>query len=219
VLVETPVPIGWWRSVYASQNAFATECFLDEVAAAMRRDPVELRRALLAKSPRHRAVLELAASKSGWGSPPSEGRARGVALCESFGSHVAQVAEVSRGPGGEPRVHRVTCAVDCGMTVNPGIIRQQIEGAVGFALTPVLHGPITIAKGRVEQSNFDDHPLVTMREMPEVDVHIVPSRANPGGIGEPGVPPLAPAVANAFFALTRRRVRKLPIRPEDLAGG
>ena len=219
VLVETPVPIGWWRSVYASQNAFATECFLDEVAAAMRKDPVELRRALLGESPRHRAVVELAASKSGWGSPPPAGRARGIALCGSFGSYVAEVAEVSVGPGGEPRVHRVTCAVDCGMTVNPDLIRQQMEGAVGFALTPVLHGPITIAKGRVEQSNFDDYPLVTMREMPDVAVHIVPSRESPGGIGEPGVPPLAPAVANAFSALARRRVRTLPIRPEDLAGG
>lgn len=219
VLVETPVPVGWWRSVYASQNAFATECFLDEVAEAMRTDPVALRKSLLAKSPRHRAVLELAAAKSGWGSPLPAGRARGLALCESFGSIVAEVAEVSVTPAGEPRVHRVTCAVDCGMTVNPGIIRQQLEGAVGFALTPVLHGPITIAKGRVQQSNFDDYPLVTMSEMPEVEVHIVPSRRSPGGIGEPGVPPLAPAVANALFAATRRRVRKLPILPEDLRAG
>lgn len=218
VLVETPIPIGYWRSVYASQNALATESFLDEVAAAMHRDPVAFRRPLLAKSPRHLRALELAASKSGWGSPPPPGRARGVALCESFGGIAAEVAEVSVGPDGVPRVHRVTCAIDCGIAVHPDMVRQQVEGAVGYALTPVLHGPITIAQGRVEQGSFADYPLLRMNEMPDVDVHIVPSRAKPGGVGEVGVPPLSPAVVNAFSALAGRRIRTLPIRAEDLKG-
>jgi isoquinoline 1-oxidoreductase beta subunit len=216
VLIETAVPIGWWRSVYASQNAYATECFVDEVAATLHRDPVALRRELLAKSPRHLAVLNLAASRAGWGTRLAAGHGRGIALCESFGSIVAEAAEVSVGPGGEPRAHRVVCAVDCGMTVNPGLIEQQFESAVAVALTAALKGPIVIEKGRVRQGNFDDHDLIRMHEMPAVEVHIVPSGEKPGGIGEPGVPPLAPAVANALFAATGRRVRKLPIRAEDL---
>jgi len=205
------VPVGFWRSVGSSQNAFATECFVDELAALAAADPVAFRRALLKEKPRHLRVLELAAAESGWGSPLPAGRARGVAVAESFGSFVAQVVEVSV-DGGTVRVHRVTCAVDCGQVVNPDIVVAQMEGAIAYGLTAALHGEITLAKGRVEQGNFDAYPILRMNEMPVVTVHIVPSTEHPGGVGEPGTPPIAPAVANAVSALTGTRVRRLPIR-------
>jgi isoquinoline 1-oxidoreductase beta subunit len=208
---EIPVPVGFWRSVGSSQNAFATEGFVDELADLAGEDPVAFRRALLADKPRHRAVLDLAAEKAGWGTPLPPGRARGVAVAESFGSFVAEVAEVSV-TNGTVRVHKVTCAIDCGQVVNPDIVTAQMEGAITYGLTAALKGEITIEQGRVKQANFLDYPLLRMDEMPEVSVHIVPSTENPGGVGEPGTPPIAPAVANAVSALTGTRVRRLPIR-------
>jgi len=209
--VNSAVPVGYWRSVASSQNAFITECFLDEVAAAGSKDPYALRRALLGEQPRLRAVLELAAAKAGWGSPTAAGHFRGIAVAESFRSYVAQVAEVSIA-GGQPRVHRVVCAIDCGMTVNPDTIAAQMESAIVFGLTAALKGEISIADGRVVQSNFHDYPLLRFDECPDIEVYIVPSEADPGGVGEPGTPPIAPAVANAVFAATGKPVRRLPIR-------
>lgn len=210
-LENTPVPVGFWRSVGSSQNAFVTECFLDEVAAAAGQDPVALRRRLLAGAPRHKAVLELAAAKAGWGEPLPSGRHRGIAVAESFGSFVAQVAEVSVSAEGV-RVHRVVCAVDCGAVVNPDTIEAQMESGIVYGLTATLKSAIRIDGGRVAESNFHDFPLLRMDEMPRVEVHIMDSNENPGGIGEPGTPPIAPAVANAVFAATGKPVRGLPIR-------
>ncbi|MFZ5512609.1 MAG: molybdopterin cofactor-binding domain-containing protein [Pseudomonadota bacterium] len=202
-------PTGPWRSVGASNNAFPIECFVDELAQAAGRDPVEYRLALLGEALRHRAVLELAADRAGWGAPPGAGRGRGVALCHSFDSVVAQVAEVSVA-GGNFRVERVVCAIDCGIAVC-----AQLEGAIAFGLSAALHEEVRIAEGRVQQASFRDYPLLTLAQMPEVEVHIMPSRARPGGVGEPGVPPVAPAVANALFAATGQRLRKLPLRLEN----
>ena len=204
------VPVGFWRSVGNSHTAFAVECFVDELAALAGKDPVEFRRGLLAASPRHLGVLTLAAERSGWGTPAPAGRFRGVAVHGSFGSWVAQVAEISI-EAGMVRVHRVVCAVDCGQVVNPDTVRAQMEGGIVFGLTAALKGKITLEKGRVKQSNFHDYPLLTMREMPEIDVHLIPSVLEPGGVGEPGTPPIAPAVANAVYAATGKRVRQLPI--------
>lgn len=205
-----PVPIGNWRSVGHSHNAFFTESFIDELAYATAADPVQFRLALLKRHPRHRAVLELAAARSGWGGAPPPGRGRGVALHESFGSIVAQVAEVSV-QDGQPRVHRVVCAIDCGIAVNPRIVEQQIEGAVNLGLSAALYERITIREGRVEQQNLPEYPLLRISDAPEVETHIVPSARPPAGVGEPGVPPIAPAVANALFALTGVRRRSLPL--------
>ena len=208
---QSGIGVWFWRSVGHSQNFFFSESFVDEMAAAAGKDPFEYRRALLAKQPRHKAVLEMAAAKAGWGTPLPAGRARGIAVCESFGSFVSEVAEVSLGSDGKVRVHRVVCAVDCGMTANPDIIKRQMESAIMFGLSAALYGKITIKDGRVEQSNFHDYPVVRMNEAPQVEVHIVPSSEKPGGVGEPGTPPIAPAVANALFALTGKRIRSLPI--------
>jgi isoquinoline 1-oxidoreductase beta subunit len=208
---DVKVPLGWWRSVYSSQNAFAEECFVDEVAGAAGKDPVAFRVDLLAGAPRLRGALLLAAEKAGWGSPPPRGRARGVACHASFGSCVAEVAEVSV-EGGSIRVHRVVAAVDCGQVVNPNTVEAQIESAIAYGLSAALRGEITIAKGGAVQGNFDDYEPIRLPEMPEVEVHVVPSREDPGGIGEPGLPPLAPAVANAVGAATGRRVRALPLK-------
>jgi isoquinoline 1-oxidoreductase beta subunit len=208
---ESGVPVGYWRSVAQSHNPFAVESFLDEVAVAGGKDPVELRRQLLAGRPRHLAVLELAARRGGWGSPMGPGRGRGIAMQESFGSIVAHVAEVTVA-GGEVRVDRVVCAADCGTVVNPNLVAQQMEGGILFALSAVLHEEITIAEGRVRQRNLTDYPLLRFSEAPVLEVHLVPSTEAPGGVGEPGVAPLAPAVVNAVFAATGRRVRRLPIR-------
>lgn len=209
-MLQTPVPVSWWRSVYASQTCFANECFIDELADAAGRDPVELRRELLANSPRHLAVLNLAAEKAGWGQSPA-GRGQGIAIHHFFSDAiVAEVAEVSVADG-KVRVHKVTCAVDCGLAVNPANARYQIEGAVVYGLTAALKGEITIEGGRVKQSNFHDYPVLRMPEMPVVEVHFAPGDGTPRGVGEPGVPPIAPAVANALFRLTGKRVRKLPI--------
>ena len=205
-----PIRPLWWRSVGHTHTAYAMETMLDEIASAAGRDPLELRLALLEHKPEHAAVLKLAAQKAGWGSALPPGRARGIALHESFESKVAQVAEVSLGPHGVPRVHRVVVAVDCGIPINPDVIRAQMEGGVGFALSAALYSEIEIERGQVAQSNFHDYRALRIQEMPQVEVHILPSLAEPTGVGEPGVPALAPAVANALFQLTGKRIRRLP---------
>ena len=206
-----PVPRGFWRSVGISQNAFVTECFFDEVAAAAKQDPFELRRQLLHDKPRHLRTLELAAEKAGWGSPLPSGHGRGIAIAEWAPTVCAQVAEVSVGADGSVRVHRVVCAVDCGPTVNVGQIEAQLQGGIVYGLTAALYGEITIERGRVKQSNFTDYPMMHINEMPVVEVHVVPSDDKQGGIGEPSVGPVAPAVCNAIFAATGKRVRRLPV--------
>ncbi len=208
---KLPVPVQWWRSVGHSHNAFVVESFLDEVAHASGRDPLELRKTLLVGHPRRLGVLALASRKAGWGTPLPAGHGRGVAVHLSFGSYVAQVAQVSVNAKGDVRVHRVVCAVDCGRIVNPDIIAAQMESAIVFGLSAALYDAITLKNGRVEQGNFGDYPLLAMDETPLIEVHIVESNEAPGGIGEPGVPPVAPAVANALFAATRARVRSLPL--------
>jgi isoquinoline 1-oxidoreductase beta subunit len=205
-----PVPVLWWRSVGHTNTAFAVESFIDECAHAAGADPVAYRTALLAAQPRHLAVLKLAAEKAGWGTPPAPGRARGVAVHASFGSVVAEVAEVSL-VDGRPKVHRVVAAIDCGLAVNPGQVAAQVESAICYGLSAALYGEVTLAAGRVAQSNFDDYPVVRLGEMPAVEVHIVASSAAPTGVGEPGTPPIAPAVANALYALSGVRARRLPL--------
>lgn len=208
------VPVLWWRSVGHSHTAFAMESFMDELARKAGKDPYRYRRTLLAKHPRNLKVLQTVANKAGWGKPLPKGRARGIAVHESFGSFVAQVAEISLDEGRNIKVHRVVCAVDCGRIVNPDTVKAQMESGIVFGLSAALHGAITFKKGRVEQGNFDSYPLVRMADAPKIEVHIVPSDAEPGGVGEPGVPPIAPAVANALFALTGARVRTLPMTPD-----
>jgi isoquinoline 1-oxidoreductase subunit beta len=209
------VPVLWWRSVGSTHTAYSTETFIDELAYVAKKDPLEFRRALLKKHPRHLAVLELAAQKAGWNTPVPEGRARGIALHESFRSYVAQVVEVSRGANGRPRVERVVCAVDCGIAINPDVVRAQMEGCIGFGLGAALQNEIVIEKGRARQTNFHDYKPLRIDEMPAIEVHIVPSAQPPTGVGEPGLPPLAPAVANAWFKLTGERVRRLPFLRQE----
>lgn len=230
--VYSGVPRAWWRSVGHSFNAFVTECFVDELAHAAGRDPYEFRMNLLLEdrklpwvmwddppleTRRFRAVLQLAAEKSAWGSPLPKGHGRGIACCCSFGSYLAHVVEVSVEKDGRVRVRRVVSAVDCGTAVNPDGVRAMTEGAVNYALTPVLSGEITIKEGAVDQSNFDGYPVLRISDAPDIAVHIVASTEDPGGMGETGVPPLAPAVANAIFAATGKRIRRLPIDPASLA--
>jgi len=218
-----PMPVGFWRSVGHSHQAFFKECFVDELAAAAGADPVAYRLDLLRQQPRHAAVLRLAADKAAWGqslSPAADGapRARGVALHHSFGSVVAQVAEVSLDAQRRIRVHRVVCAVDCGTPINPNLIAQQMESGIVFGLGAALHGEITVVQGRVQQGHFADQPSLRLPECPAIEVHIVPSTAHPEGVGEPGTPPIAPAVANALAALTGQRLRALPLRLADPMG-
>jgi len=224
VLAETPVPLGWMRSVYALQVGFASESFIDELAAAAGKDPLEYRLHMLAQNKdqdiqfftttwhtaRMRGVLHLAADKAGWGKPLPTGRFRGIACFGCFSSYMAEVVEISM-ENGVPRVHRVVAAVDCGQVVNPSILEQQIPGGVVYALGNALRAKITIEKGRVVQGNFDDYAPVRMDEAPAVEVYAVPSAEAPTGIGEPSVPPLAPALCNAIYAATKKRIRALPI--------
>lgn len=206
------VPISIWRSVGHSYTCFVIESFFDELAAAAGEDPAAFRRRYLASSPRQLAVLDLALAKSGWDTRPPPGRRRGVAIQEAFGTVVAQVAEVSVTGENEIRVHRVTCAVDCGTVINPDIVRQQMEGGILFGLAAALYSEITLEDGAVRESNFHDYRQLHLATAPAIDVHIVPSREAPSGVGEPGVPPIAPAVANAVFAVTGQRLRTLPLR-------
>jgi len=194
-----------------SHTAFAVESFVDELAHAAKRDPLEFRRAMLAQSPRVLAVLNLAAEKAGWGTPPPAGRARGLAVHESFGSIVSEVAEVAV-DGDRIRVHRVVCAIDCGICVNPLGVRAQMESGIAYGLGAALHSELTLKGGRIVESNFHDYRVLRLDEMPQVEVHIVESSEKSGGAGEPGTPPIAPAVANAVFALTGKRLRELPFR-------
>ncbi len=209
--VSTHVRLGSWRSVDHSQHGFFTESFIDELAHAARQDPFEFRRALLIDKPRHKAALELAAEKSGWGTPLAAGRARGIALVESFGSIVCEVAEVEAFSDGGFKVHRVVAAVDCGDVVNPDSGAAQIEGGIVFGLSAALYGEISIDKGAVVQGNFGDHPVARMADSPLTEVHFIASHAPRGGLGEPGVPPIAAAVVNAIYAATGKRIRTLPI--------
>ena len=218
---DIKVPVLWWRSVGSTHTAYSTETFLDRLAAESKQDPVALRLKLLGKHPRHTAVLRLAAEKAGWGQPlaagkPGERRGRGVAVHESFHSFVAQVAEVTVKADGSVKVDRIVSAVDCGLAINPDNVRAQVEGSVGFALSAALHGEITLKDGVVEQGNFGDYAPIRIDEMPKVEVHIVQSAENPTGIGEPGVPPVAPAVANAIAAATGRWLTRLPFQADAL---
>jgi isoquinoline 1-oxidoreductase beta subunit len=212
------IPIGPWRSVENVQEAFARECFLDEYAFATRQDPIELRRKIL--NDREQAVLDLAAQKAGWGTPLPEGRARGVAFNSTWNvTPVAQVVEVSVDENGHVRVHRVVCAVDCGVAINPSMIEAQMEGGIVFGLTAALKASINFKRGRAQETNFNSYPLLRMDETPFVEVHIVPSTNHPSGVGEMSNPVIMPAVANAIFAATGKRVRRVPIRAEDLLAG
>ncbi|MFM0354013.1 xanthine dehydrogenase family protein molybdopterin-binding subunit [Paraburkholderia nemoris] len=209
---QTGVPVLWWRVVGSSHTAFAVEAFMDEAAHAARKDPFVFRRDLLAHEPRMRGVLELAAQKAGWdpAKPLPKGRGRGIAVAEAFKTFVAQVAEVSVDKDGNVKVERVVCAVDCGTPINPDVIAAQMEGGIGFGLGAALHSAITLKDGKVEQNNFDGYQVLRFAEMPKVEVHIVQSGEAPTGVGEPGVAPVGPAVANAIFAATGRRIHSLP---------
>ena len=222
VIAETPVPLGWMRSVYALQAGFASESFIDELAAAAGKDPLEYRLHMLAKdqdipffattwhTARMRGVLQLAAEKAGWKNALPAGRFRGIACFGCFSSYMAEVVEISM-DNETPRVHRVVAAVDCGQVVNPSILEQQIPGGIVYGLSNALRAKITIEKGRVVQGNFDDYAPLRMEEVPAVEVYSVPSTESPTGIGEPSVPPLAPALCNAIYAATKKRIRALPI--------
>jgi isoquinoline 1-oxidoreductase beta subunit len=209
--IDTAVPIGPWRSVAHHFNAFAVEGFVNELAATVGADPVEYRLALLKDSPRHRGVLEMAAERAGWGRSLPTNHGLGVAVHASFGSYVAEVAEIEIGKDGRIRVPRVVCAVDCGQVIHPRTAEAQVEGSIAFALAAALKSRISIRHGRVEQSNFDDFPITGMTDMPQVEVHFIESREAPGGLGEPAVPPLAPAIANAVSAAISRPVRRIPV--------
>jgi isoquinoline 1-oxidoreductase beta subunit len=217
VRYETPAVItGWWRGVGPTHNIFMVESFIDELAAAAKRDPVDYRRALLGNQPRARAVLELAAQKAGWGQPLPARHGRGVSVQYAFGSYLSQVTEVTVSNDGEIRVPRVTCAVDCGIVVNPDTVKAQMEGGIMFGLTAALYSEVTLKNGRIQQSNFNDYRMLRMNEAPTIEVYVIKSTEAPGGIGEPGTVSAAPALTNAIFAATGKRIRKLPVTRADL---
>jgi isoquinoline 1-oxidoreductase beta subunit len=207
------VPVLWWRSVGSTHTAYATECFLDDVAKAAGQDPVALRMSLLKDKPRHSGVLALAVKASRMNKNKTKDVSYGVAVHKSFGTYVAQVAELHKTAQGLT-IKKVTCAVDCGVPVNPDVIKAQMEGGIGFGLSPTLYSQITMTDGRVDQSNFHDYQVIRMRDMPEIDVHIVPSTEPPTGVGEPGTPVIAPAVANAMVALGAGPERRLPMKTQ-----
>lgn len=217
VTTTTGVPVLWWRSVGSTHTAYATEAFIDELAKAAGRDPVEFRLSMLDDHPRHRGVLEKARDAAGWGDAPPQGVSRGVAVAESFGSYVAQIVEVTL-DGNDVAVQRVVCAVDCGTAVNPDVIAAQMEGGIGFGLGAILKSEITLTDGAVDQTNFDGYDVLRINEMPTVEVHILPSTESPTGVGEPGVPPIGPAVANAIFSATGKPIRTLPFSRQELHG-
>lgn len=215
---EPGIPVGFWRSVGNSQNGFFSECFMDELAAAGKKDPYEFRRKLLDKAPRHLGVLQLAAEKAGWDKPLPAGRYRGIAVLFAFESYAAQVVEISVNRSAKSvKVHRVVCAVDMGRVVNPLTVEMQSESAIVYGLTSALYGNINITGGRVAQTNFNNYQMLRIPDMPVVETYIVPSDEKPTGAGELAVPPLVPALCNAIFAATGKRIRRMPIRPEDLA--
>ena len=207
------IATGFWRSVGPSHNVFVVESFIDELAAAAKQDPVAYRRALLGKNPRAKAVLDLAAEKAGWGQPLPKEWGRGVSLQFVFGSYLAQIAEVKVPKDGNVRVHRVVCAMDCGTVVNPDTVQAQLQSGLMFGITAALYGEITLKNGRVEQTNFDTYQMLRINEAPAVEVHLVKSAEPPGGMGETGTSCIVPAVANAIFAATGKRLRKMPADP------
>jgi isoquinoline 1-oxidoreductase beta subunit len=208
------IPFGFWRSVGASFQGFAVEAFVDELATTAGKDPFEFRRAMLSKAPRHKAALELAAEKAGWGKPLPQGRGRGIAVMECFGSILAQVTEVSVNGNGQVRVHRVVCTVDTGWVIHPDTIKAQMEGGIVYGLTAALKGEITIDKGRAQQKHFADYQMMRHNEMPQIEVFIVPSTEEPGGIGEPSTALAAGSLVNAIHAATGKRIYKLPVKPD-----
>jgi isoquinoline 1-oxidoreductase beta subunit len=217
VRVEPPgIPTAFWRSVGPSHNVFVTESFFDELAAAAKQDPVAYRRALLEQAPRAKAVLDLAAEQAGWGKPLPERTGRGVALQNVFGTYMAQVAEVEVAKDGSVRVKRVVCAVDCGTVINPDTVQAQVQGAIIFGVTAALYGEITLKNGRVEQTNLDTYPVLRINEAPAIEVHIVRHFEAPGGMGEPGTSAIVPAIGNAIFAATGKRLRKMPVDAAEL---
>ncbi len=208
----SPISVLWWRSVGHSHTGFVVESFVDELAHAAKQDPLKYRRALLPEKSRERLALDLAAEKFGWGKPLPKGHAAGIAVHQSFGSYVAQVAEVSVDDKKQIRVHRVVCAIDCGPVVNPLTVEAQMQSGINFGLSAVLHSELTFKDGKPEQSNFHNYTVLRLNEAPHIEVYIVPSTDKMGGCGEPGTPPIAPAVANAVFAATGQRLRKLPLK-------
>jgi isoquinoline 1-oxidoreductase beta subunit len=209
------VPVQWWRSVGSTHSAYAVESFIDEIARATNKDPYALRRELLANQPRHRAVLELLAQKSNWQGTRAKDEIYGIALHESFGSVVGEVAQLKRTANG-PKLEKVVCVVDCGLAVNPNIVAMQMESGIGYGLGATLTGAITLKDGVIEQSNFDDYPVLRINQMPAIEVHIVPSMNKPSGVGEPGTPVIAPALVNALATYSGKTIRSLPLSAQGV---
>jgi isoquinoline 1-oxidoreductase beta subunit len=215
VMKDTSVPVGFWRSVANTHNAFFMESFMDELAHSSGKDPYHFRRDLLTHQPRYLKVLDTLAEQSHWDKPASPGHYRGLAIHQCFGSIAGEVADISLSATGEVTVHQVTCVIDCGIVVNPDTVKAQVEGSIVYGLSSLTEA-ISLKNGRVEQSNFHDYPVLRMVNMPRIDVHIIPSEDSPGGVGEPATPPIIPAITNAIFTATGKRIRHLPLKPEML---